>query len=155
MGSASRKARTQRGRPATGKAVPAAERMRRYRARRKAAGMKTATSWVSRIPATHSSHRIHDARSLAMHTLIAERISRDPALLEIALSNLRRWSAQRQGLLPAALAEWQPLLAQPWPQLAALLSEQSERAVRLRQSSPFAGILSPEERRRIREAIRA
>jgi hypothetical protein len=35
-----------------------------------------------------------------------------------------------------------------------LITELSENATRLRQSSPFAGVLSPVERRRIYEAFR-
>lgn len=35
-------------RPRTGKAVSAAERMRRYRARRRAAGLRAASTWVPR-----------------------------------------------------------------------------------------------------------
>jgi hypothetical protein len=36
-----------------------------------------------------------------------------------------------------------------------LLVSRSERATRLRQSSPFAGVLTPAERRRVYEAFRA
>jgi hypothetical protein len=35
------------------------------------------------------------------------------------------------------------------------VTEQSENAARLRQSSPFAGVLSPAERKRIYDAFRA
>lgn len=143
-----------RGRPVTGKAIPAAERMRRYRARRKAAGLKQIAAWILETGTPYSSHRLHDARSLAMHTVIAQKIDRNPALLQVAHNNLRRWTEQR-GSLPPALEEWRALLASPWPRIAALLCEQSERAIRLRQSTPFAGVLTPTERRRIHDAIRA
>jgi hypothetical protein len=50
----------------------------------------------------------------------------------------------------AALLEWKRLLDEtPLPQVLALLHSPEDRAVQLRQSSPFAGILSPEERRAI------
>lgn len=146
--------KTRRGRPSTGKALSAAERMQRYRARRSADGLKAVTSWVPRVAPPHSLHRLHDARSLAMHAVIARRIDRDPSLLGVALANLDRWKVQRQGLLPPALAEWEAILARPWPEIATLLCEQSERAVRLRQSTPFAGVLTPAERRRIHDAFR-
>lgn len=47
---------------------------------------------------------------------------------------------------PAALQEWELILAQG--QLVALgaLIEESERGRRLRQSNPFAGVLTPQER---------
>lgn len=146
-----------RGRPPSGAAMSAAERMRRMRARRKAAGLHEVTVWAPRrsnAPVPYSSHRVAEVRSLAFHTVIAERISRDPSLLQIAHRNVARWRT-RQGDAPAAwLREWEILLQQPWPQVAALITEMSENATRLRQSSPFAGVLRADERRRIHEAFR-
>jgi hypothetical protein len=116
-------------------------------------------AWVpeaSDVPRTYSSHRLHDARSLAMHALIAARISRDPQLLEVARRNLERWSARwSQGRAPKWFQEWSVILAKPWATVAALITEPSEEATRLRQSSPFAGVLSPVERKRIYDAFRA
>jgi hypothetical protein len=96
-----------------------------------------------------------EARSLAMHALIARKIERDPKLLEIARSNIERWSEQRQEDVPAWLNEWREILNEPWQNVAALITELSENAARLRQSSPFAGVLTNDERRRIYEAFRA
>jgi hypothetical protein len=138
--------------------MTAAERMRRLRQRRKAAGLKPVVTWVPKenpgAPA-YSSHRLLEARSLAMHAVIARKIARDPALLGIARRNIERWSAQRKDRTPGWLNEWQELLKRPWPQVAALITEPSERGARLRQSSPFAGVLTPQERWRIHEAFRA
>ena len=147
-----------RGRPPTGKAVPAAERMRRLRARRKAAGLRAVTHWqpTEAVATVFSSHRVHEARSLAMHVLIARKIERAPALRRKATENLARWSAARQDEPPAHwLKEWAALLARPWPEVAARMTALTEDGARLRQSSPFAGVLSPAERRRIHEAFRA
>lgn len=138
--------------------MSAAERMRRLRERRKAEGLKPVVAWVQaepEAPPAYSSHRLLEARSLAMHAVIARKIERDPALLEIARSNLKRWSAQRNSTAVAWLDEWRELLNQPWHAVAALITEPSENAARLRQSSPFAGILSNQERWRIYEAFRA
>ncbi|HEY8508416.1 MAG TPA: hypothetical protein VIL32_08675 [Steroidobacteraceae bacterium] len=138
--------------------MTAAERMRRLRQRRKAAGLKPVVTWVPNEPAAapmYSSHRLLEARSLAMHAVIARKIARDPKLLGVAQRNIERWSAQRKDKIPAWLTEWQELLKQPWPQVAALITEPSERGARLRQSSPFAGVLTPQERWRIHEAFRA
>ena len=161
-----------RGRPPTGSATPPAERMRQLRARRKAAGLTPVTRWQVRddapasrghrganatVPgslAGYSSHRVLDARSLALHVLIVAKIDRDPSLLGLGLDNLRRWKARRGSDSPTWIAEWTEILARPWPEVAAILTEQSETAVRLRQSSPFAGILSGAERRRIYDAFR-
>lgn len=90
-----------------------------------------------------------------MHAVIARKIERDPKLLEIARSNIERWSEQRQQDAPAWLNEWREILNQPWRNVAALITELSENAARLRQSSPFAGVLTNDERRRIYEAFRA
>lgn len=148
-----------RGRPSTGSAMSAAERMRRLRERKKAAGLKPVVAWVAAVeseaPATYSSHRLLEARSLAMHAVIARKIERDPKLLQIARSNVERWSTQRNDERPTWLNEWRELLNQPWENIAALITEPSENGARLRQSSPFAGILTNQERWRIHEAFRA
>ena len=147
------------GRPPTGRALTAAERMQRYRVRQRAAGLRAATRWQSTAPVTLSpgllKHRIIEARSLAMHCLIARKIEADPALLEVARRNLAAWGARYGDRLPRALEEWRAILGRPWPQIAALISDPGESASRLRQSSPFAGVLTPSERRRVYEAFRA
>lgn len=139
--------------------MSAAERMRRLRERKKAAGLKPVVAWVAAVeseaPATYSSHRLLEARSLAMHAVIARKIERDPKLLQIARSNVERWSTQRNDERPTWLNEWRELLNQPWENIAALITEPSENGARLRQSSPFAGILTNQERWRIHEAFRA
>lgn len=138
--------------------MPAAERMRRLRERKRAAGLKPVVAWVAaepEPPATYSSHRLLEARSLAMHAVIARKIERDPKLLLIARGNIERWHARRGEQSPAWLSEWQEILNRPWEYIAALITEPSENGARLRQSSPFAGILTHQERRRIYEAFRA
>ena len=93
------------------------------------------------------SHEWLDRRSLALHDAIASKIEARPELLEVARANLARWT---RGNPTGALLEWQRLLeCTPVPQLAVLLRSQSEAAARLRQSSPFAGVLTAEERRAI------
>jgi hypothetical protein len=141
-------------RPRTGNALSDAERMRRYRARRRAAGLRSVRSWVPR-EAAWSDHRVAEARSLAMHVLAARRIGADPALLARARATLGRWLARYGERAPAALAEWQALLARPWPEIAARATALTEDGARLRQSSPLATLLSAPERRRIHDAFRA
>ena len=147
------------GRPPTGRAQTAAERMQRYRVRQHAAGLRASTRWKSAAAASLTpgllKHRIIEARSLAMHCLIARKITSDPALLDVARRNLDAWSARYDGSPPRALEEWRVILKRAWPDIAALITDPGESAARLRQSSPFAGILSPAERRRVYEAFRA
>lgn len=138
--------------------MTAAERMRRMRARRRAAGLKAVVTWTTQdgtTPAAPSFHRVIDARSLAMHAIIVRKIERDQELLEIARRNIERWAARNAGAVPRWLVEWRKILSRPWPQIASLLTEQSENAARLRQSTPFAGVLKARERSRIYEAFRA
>jgi len=138
--------------------MTAAERMRRLRKRRKAAGLKAVVAWVSeesRTQPTYSSHRLLEARSLAMHAVIARKIERDPTLLAIAHRNIERWSVRWKDDPPAWLEEWRRVLQQPWQYIAALITEPNEHGARVRQSSPFAGVLTNEERWRIYETFRA
>jgi hypothetical protein len=99
-----------------------------------------------------SDHRRLDERSLAMHKLIAAKVLADPTLLDKARDNLRRWH-QMDGSPKLALAEWEQILSRPTDQIAQFLTERSERATRLRQSSPFAGVLSEAERQAIYESF--
>jgi hypothetical protein len=138
--------------------MTAAERMRRLRERRKAAGLKAVVAWVpedSGHQPSYSSHRLLEARSLAMHAVIARKIDRDPTLLAVAHRNIERWSTRWKDDPPAWLKEWRHVLKQPWQQVAALITDPSEHGARVRQSSPFAGILTNEERWRIYETFRA
>lgn len=158
MASRKRPTKPARGRPSTGTAMTAADRMRRMRERRKADGLKPVVSWVPHaIPKRpgYSSHRLLEARSLAMHAVIAQKIDRDPKLLDIPRNNLKRWNARWEKEPPSWYGEWRGIMNRPWPEIAAIITEPSEEGARLRQSSPFAGVLSAGERRRIYEAFRA
>lgn len=68
-------------------------------------------------------------------------------MIEKARSNFRRWMAGRgDDAFAVVYREWEDLLDILSPQeLARLLVAADERAVRLRQSSPFAGALPPKE----------
>jgi hypothetical protein len=103
------------------------------------------------MQAVHSDHSRLDERSLTMHRLVAAKLRADPALLDKARENVRRWQ-DSDGSPGPALAEWQQILGGPIDQVAAFLAERSERATRLRQSSPFAGFLTDAERRGIYES---
>ena len=128
--------------------------MRRYRARQRAAGLRAGTRWSPR-EATWSDHRIAEARSLALHALVARRISANPGLVERARETVLRWLERYGEEAPAALLEWKALLERPWREIAARATELSDDAARLRQSSPLATLLSEAERRRVHDAFRA
>jgi hypothetical protein len=92
-------------------------------------------------------HELTDEISLAIGRRVAERLTRRPELLRIACENLDRWSKRNAGVpsLLRCYAEWRGILERPLEEVCSLLSSDSEEARRLRQNSPFAGVLSPQE----------
>src|SRR6201987_4034685 len=99
-------------------------------------------------------HRKLEERSLALHREIAQRISRNPDLLTKVRERLSKdiRSGRFSISLTHAMQEWLDLLeSSSVEQVLELLVDDSENARRLRQSTPFAGILTQEERRRILE----
>ncbi len=84
-----------------------------------------------------------------MDRLIAARVRENPALAGRALGVLRRWRASASADVWPVLDEWRAILDGPLEGVLAVLEGEDERAVRLRQSSPFCGILPREERTRI------
>jgi len=99
-----------------------------------------------------SGHARIESRSLDMHRAIAEKLRKNPRLLEAAGENIRRW--RRQGVDVTAFAEWEAILGRGVAETVRVLTDPSERGARLRQSTPFTGVLSPTERRRFFEAPR-
>ena len=105
-----------------------------------------------------SDHIRIEERSIALHRAVADRIRENQGLMKEAVNNLNRFiqqflSEKRKPV--TALLEWQELLEnQSLEEVLDFMVSDSERARRLRQSSPFAGILTPRERWRIYEAYR-
>jgi hypothetical protein len=93
-------------------------------------------------------HRLAEARSLAYHQLIAERLEHEPALLEVARARVHEWLAKSRPT-PFYASEWARILQQPCAAVAAFLRDEGEHATELRQSTPFAGAIEPRERWRI------
>ena len=100
---------------------------------------------------TLTDHQRLDERGLALHRLIAHKVEGDPHWLDTARETLRRWRGL-DGTPTAALAEWEQILNAPVDQVTRFLVDLSERATRLRQSSPFCGILTEAERRGVYES---
>jgi hypothetical protein len=89
------------------------------------------------------SHSWIDERSHALHVAVASKLECDPALIDVARSNLTRWL---RGTPAPAWVEWRQLLeATPLAELTALLRSRDERANRLRPVDPTgtAGHLRP------------
>jgi hypothetical protein len=82
-----------------------------------------------------------------MDQAIAEMIRLRPELLDRAKTTLARWIAQNKPDIPPALLEWRDILNRSSvEEILQLLTRADEDACRLRQSSPFCGILSEEKR---------
>lgn len=85
-----------------------------------------------------------------MHRAIAAKLLATPGLVAIAHDNLKRWTAGRS---QPYMDAWGELLAKPIAELAARIQEDNEPMQAMRQTSPFAGILSPRERWEIYDAF--
>ncbi len=96
-------------------------------------------------------HRRAERRSLAYHRALARQLRRPMA--DDALRQIWKWRAR--GAIDARYAdEWERLLRRPVPEIRRAIGEDSEAAAALRQTSPFAGMLSEPERRKILSEVR-
>jgi len=87
-----------------------------------------------------------DARSRALHRLVAEKIRQDPARLEKARAILEHWrSVVGPGAQPY-VQEWDRLFRAGVAEVLAAALDDSERADALRQCSPLACVLTSRER---------
>jgi hypothetical protein len=109
---------------------------------------------INQVAENHSDHQRLDARSLAMHCLVARKLLADPTLIAQARGTLTRWKVQTAAPVPSYFLEWERILEGRPQEIAAFLASMREDATRLRQSSPFTGLITPEERSRIYEAFR-
>lgn len=101
-------------------------------------------------------HTFQDEVSLEIARRVVARLTASPEPLTVALDNLNRWS-QRNEKAPALLrcyAEWREILALPIEQVCARLCEESDTGQRLRQNSPFAGVLPAAEVWEIKRLLR-
>jgi hypothetical protein len=93
-----------------------------------------------------SGHDRAKTRSLAYHRTVARRL-RKP-MVEEARHVLLRW--REQGRIDSRYADrWEELLDRPMAEIRKALVDEGSASDDLRQSSPFAGLLSEPERRRI------
>lgn len=95
-------------------------------------------------------HRTAELRSLAYHRLVAGRL--DERLVDDAQRRLHRWG-QDGRLHPRWHAEWERILSLPVAQVAKEIGADTPQARALRQTSPFAGLLNEQERRRLHHAV--
>lgn len=94
------------------------------------------------------SHQLIDKRSLLLARAVVSKIDSDPGHggLENARKLCQRWVLMHN---KPVLHEWTKILGSSWEGIRKMLLDKSENGKRLRQSSPFCGILSPRERWKI------
>ena len=93
------------------------------------------------------SHQWIDLVDLKMCRSIATKVRRDPTLMRIPRGNLRRWK-KKLGHWPPALQEWDTIIrTNSLPRVLKILTQNNDEGQRLRQSDPFVGILTDNERR--------
>lgn len=83
-----------------------------------------------------------------MHRLVAERYQEAPVdVIRFGLENLKRW--RQRGVDCDDFGTWEKILHSFPQRLPEILCGSSEEAIRLRQSSPFAGLIPEESRQQI------
>ena len=98
-------------------------------------------------------HRLAEARSLALHTEVARQLKRRPQLLESTRHRVERWL--ETGSVPLIWAEaWSKVLAGSIDDVVAAITDPGEHARAMRQVSPFAGALDPRTRWSILSTLR-
>lgn len=92
---------------------------------------------------TPNQQDVLDRKKLAMARLIAEKFKLSD-IRQTSLGNIERW--QTNGVWVSAFEEWRQLLTNGTDQqLLAVLTGQDENSNRLRQSAPYAGLLTQVE----------
>ncbi len=92
-------------------------------------------------------HELHDLVGLEIAKRVVMNLRSDPDLLNLARANLRNWRERNSGAptLLACYQEWEELLKKPLEEICSTLCLETDEGCRLRQNSPFAGLLSSRE----------
>ncbi|HXD23710.1 MAG TPA: hypothetical protein VN613_10165, partial [Gemmatimonadaceae bacterium] len=107
-------------------------------------------------PSRARRHKDVDANLLRMAAAISERLRTDASLIEQALAYIDRRARTASPNEQLDLREWKNVLSiMSVPRVRRLLTEDSARGRRLRQSFPFHGALTPDERKRLSRADEA
>jgi hypothetical protein len=96
-------------------------------------------------------HGRAERRSLAYHRALAKQLRRP--MVDNALKLVWQWRDTGR-IDHRYAAQWEHVLRRPVADVRRIISEDSERSRDLRQNSPFAGMLSEAERRRINDEVR-
>jgi hypothetical protein len=80
-----------------------------------------------------------------IHLEVAQKLSKNPEMWVVPERNIKKWL--EKGCCNKAYSEWKKIFeSKSKESILKLISEKSELSTRLRSSSPFAGVLTSEER---------
>jgi hypothetical protein len=119
-------------------------------ARERAASLRP-RDLVDQETSTQEPHQVTRLRNLAYHRTLARRLRR--STVDDARHTLWEWR-HRRTIDPRYADEWESILERPLTEIRRVLASDDPHADDLRQNSPFAGLLTEPERRRILEEIR-
>lgn len=95
-----------------------------------------------------------EEKSLAIHRLIAARLLSSPSsVLEKARSNLTSLRPSDRGHAARLLEEWAAILDQPLDAIVTAMLARTQHGIDLRQMTPFAGVLTDDERRKALRSV--
>ena len=99
-------------------------------------------------------HVLSEEISVALHEAVAVRLRQKPELVEAAQRRVAAWL--RENSVSRWYAErWRELLARDPQEIAEAIVRRDEETSALRQVSPFAGVVDPRTRWRLRREVRA
>ncbi len=97
-----------------------------------------------------------EAFKLELDRLIAEHLIVNPkAVLAVARRNLSRARVERPVHEQGWISEWEHIIEQPLLTIVSLLLADDPESLHLKQTSPFAGVLSQDERLQAMKRVRA
>jgi len=97
-----------------------------------------------------AAENVSDLISLALHRAVAFRLRSNPNLIRQAETNLQNWLSINPNT--RAWLEWQMILEdESFENILKIITAETDEGQRLRSSSPFAGLVTKEERRAIIE----
>lgn len=91
-------------------------------------------------------HNLIDKRSLELHAAIAEKLRHHPELLRIAEKNIREALLDTPESVSRNYREWQGVIDLGLEETLRVMLDESDEGQRMRQHSPFCGILTSSER---------
>ncbi len=101
-------------------------------------------------PERSEPHRVVELRGLAYHRALASRLRRP--MIEQARARLRRWRDEGK-IDPRYALAWEEVFALPMEEIRRTIAADDQQGRDLRQNSPFAGLLSEPERRKILTSV--